>query len=301
MLPDLPPVPYRSAVGSLFGNSVIPDASIRPGAANAGLVFDRYLRIWEGEIDNPNKTKRTNEVLQEFVRAFNARSSQPDHPAVKLLRSFHDRLDRSEAQSVSSRVKYRVDWRLTSGLGSDHPLENGFCFDTLIGIPVIHGTAVKGLCRAAAELEDLPTDVQRELFGSAEEKEESAVEPASGGLLFFDAYPVIWPRLKVDVVNCHHPAYYGAALDMVTSQRPGKPARKTPRVQAVEYENPVPVYFLTVDAGTEFTFRIRGRAGNTHAVHTAMRLLDFGLTVLGIGAKTAVGYGVMQRLPGAAL
>ena len=294
---DLPPIPLRSAVGGLFGSSAIPDASVRPGGANAGLVFDRYLRIWEGAIDNPSKTIRINEALQEFVRTFNARSAQPDHPAVKLLRSVHDRLDRSGIQSVP----YRVSWRLTSGLGSDHPLENGFCFDTLIGVPVIHGTAVKGLCRAAAELDGLSIDAQRELFGSAEEKAESVVEPASGELLFLDAYPVVWPRLGVDVVNCHHPSYYGADLDRVTSQRAGKPERKTPRVQPVEYENPVPVYFLTVDAGSEFAFRVRSRTGNMHTVRTAMRLLDLGLTVLGIGAKTAVGYGVMQQVPGKAL
>jgi len=41
-----------------------------------------------------------------------------------------------------------VDWRLAVGLGGDHPLENGFTFHRVYGIPYLPGSALKGLARA---------------------------------------------------------------------------------------------------------------------------------------------------------
>ena len=49
-------------------------------------------------------------------------------------------------------------------------------------------------------------------------------------------------------------------------------------------------YFLTVASKTEWTFRLVSRSGE-HA-ESAAKLLHTGLTELGAGGKTAVGYGV---------
>jgi CRISPR type III-B/RAMP module RAMP protein Cmr6 len=51
------------------------------------------------------------------------------------------------------------------------------------------------------------------------------------------------------------------------------------------------VFFLTVAAGTPFTFRIGSRSGSTAHVTRAFQILEFGLDLLGLGAKTAAGYG----------
>ena len=57
-----------------------------------------------------------------------------------------------------------------------------------------------------------------------------------------------------------------------------------------ETEDPVPVYFLTVAAGTTWIFRLLSRSGE-HAARASI-CFRFGLQKeLGAGAKTAVGYG----------
>jgi CRISPR-associated protein Cmr6 len=94
----------------------------------------------------------------------------------------------------------------------------------------------------------------------------------TGDLIFLDAYPAGLPPLEVDIINCHHSNYYAGG-----SQFPS------------ETEDPVPVYFLTVAAGTQWIFRLLSRSGEHAARGTA--LLRSGLRELGAGAKTAVGYG----------
>jgi CRISPR-associated protein Cmr6 len=100
--------------------------------------------------------------------------------------------------------------------------------------------------------------------------------------VFLNAWPAAWPRLAVDVVNCHHPSYY-RGLE-TAGPRPAGPS---------ETDSPIPVFFLTVAADSRFAFRLGSRAGSQANLDEGLRLLDLGLTVLGMGAKTAVGYGLM--------
>lgn len=61
----------------------------------------------------------------------------------------------------------------------------------------------------------------------------------------------------------------------------------------------MPVYFLTVAAGTRWVFRLAPTArASTDDVATAFELLERGLRYLGAGAKTAVGYGQMEPASG---
>lgn len=61
----------------------------------------------------------------------------------------------------------------------------------------------------------------------------------------------------------------------------------------IEYESPVPVFFLTVKKGTKFVFRCGSRARDSSSrrenVSLALLLVGKGLKELGIGAKTALG------------
>jgi CRISPR-associated protein Cmr6 len=267
--------PLHEVVANLFKSE-----GPLPLYANAGLVWDRYLPVWEGEVHNPERVKLLYNPLSEFAEAFNRRDTGPHNSAHDLLRFHHERLERAaHIWSGSSKshtlrtLHYRVSWRLATGLGVNHPTENGFSFDSLIGVPYIPGSSVKGLCRRTALVGELDeTEVER-LFGP---EWITADEPVyQGELVFLDAYPRRWPQLAVDIVNCHHPAYYGG--------RSAVPS---------ETESPVPVFFLTVDQDSEFTFRIIGPENDLNA---AEELLTQGLDLLGIGAKTAVGYGVMKK------
>lgn len=244
-------------------------------AANWGLRFDRFLPVWEGVSGAPSgkRLKDYKEVLRQFVNAFNRAGAQSQ----ALLEGRHRLLDLAGGQHRD----FKTDWRYVSGLGVSHPIENGFTFDRALGVPVILGSSVKGLVRAAAHVSDATDGEIDRLLGP---KDPRPGEAAAGGLVFLDAYPSRWPRLAIDIVNCHHPAYY----DDLEARRD--------RADPVDWENPNPVYFLSVDRGAVFRFRIVPRAGAAADLAIAWDWLKTGLDWLGIGAKTAAGYGQMREL-----
>jgi CRISPR-associated protein Cmr6 len=264
-----------------------------PPEAHAGLVWDRYLDIWTGAAENPTVRTPLYGPLLQFVNAFNQRGTGPRNRARDLLRFHHQRLERAmqmwsqgEGKRVFRTLQFRVEWRLAMGLGLDHPTENGFSFDAVIGVPFLPGSSVKGLCRRMSMLSE-PNDTVERLFGPTD----ASVEESGGQetLVFLDAYPRRWPALAVDIINSHHPAYY---RDQGPERRSSDGASSsTSSVFPSEIENPVPVFFLTIDGGSDFAFSFGGQESD---LDTAEALLTHGLEWLGIGAKTAVGYGTLQ-------
>jgi CRISPR-associated protein Cmr6 len=276
-------------------------ATLNPPRAPAhpGLVFDRFLAIWNvagTELEKPLARPRPGDAprsrpldLKSFVQYFNDGALKDRGP---LLADAHARLDRllaaekAAGRAATEQRLFRVDWRLTTGLGAEHPLENGFAFDYAIGVPYLSGSSVKGLCRAWAELEGTPAAEINRLFGQAPEGRHGGTR---GEVVVLPAYPTRWPRIAIDIVNCHHPDYY----------RHEGGQRSPP----VDDESPVPVFFLAVDQGVEFTFRMFARSaasgsdGATERLARYMDCLAKGLSLLGIGAKSAVGYGTMSVPP----
>jgi CRISPR-associated protein Cmr6 len=80
-------------------------------------------------------------------------------------------------------------------------------------------------------------------------------------------------------MNNHHPDYYG--------DKGSPPA---------PWDSPNPVYFLALGRDSEFAFAVAGRNDEeemSNLVNQAVTWLKQGLSELGIGAKTAAGYGYM--------
>lgn len=154
-------------------------------------------------------------------------------------------------------------------------LENaGICLHRPLGFAYIPATALKGLARAYAILAEGKSESDEtfvRVFGT------SGRAARSGGVVFHDAWPTSWPRLVLDIANSHHRDYYGGT---------GAPG---------DWEHPVPVNFLTVAKGTEFELALSARrAEDRELVPVARRWLEGGLVHLGVGAKTASGYGWMR-------
>jgi len=240
-------------------------------ASNAGLVFERYLDVWEDGSNVPSvvKDKPRHDGLKTFAEDFNARGRAENALVHKLLSMVHARQSRVVQRRKGTSFQVTLESRFATGLGSFHPTEVGFTFERTLGIPYLPGSSVKGLARAAADL--LGESLCEELFGPARIDEDSNAR--MGDLVFLDAYPSSWPNLAVDIINCHHQGYYGGN-----------------GVPPLESDDPIPVYFLTVAPGTKWTFRILSRFGQ-YAGRGA-ELLQEGLKHLGAGAKTAVGYGM---------
>jgi CRISPR-associated protein Cmr6 len=103
-----------------------------------------------------------------------------------------------------------------------------------------------------------------------------------GSVAFLPSYPSKRPLidLELDVLTSHHPEYYGSKLTTAT-----------------DTENPIPVYFPSAAASAEYTFVVLpvGQPA-TALIGYARTWLSAGLTVLGLGAKTAAGYGVFKDI-----
>lgn len=278
--------------GGSVGRTSVMDG-VEAAEANAGLVWDRYLPMWrqQGDAftrkirDENGKLVPLKKPLKEFVEA----RRNAEKSLLPWLREHTARqrraLDHLAGQSnrVLRTIEVRTVARFATGLGADHPTENGFSFDPASGLPFLPGSALKGLCRRAALLEGRDAGTCTRWFGP--ERITAGSGGRQGEVTFFDAFPVQWPRLAVDIVNCHHPEYYRTQTDQKVRNR--KPPTET--------EDPVPVYFLTVDRGAVFSVPLLAPAADADVVAEVMLS---GLRWLGLGAKTAVGYGLMEGTVG---
>lgn len=239
------------------------------GTGNLGLEWQRYLSLWEGT----ERVSKLYESLKAFTRGARRGNEQQGH-----LGECRARLQRAVQELAQCRGldvctwDGTLSWRLALGLGLDHPTENGFTFHHSLGIPVIPGSSIKGLCRSAATLYGWETEEIERLFGP---KEVTGKPPSNiGAAVFLEAYPMAWPELIVDITNNHHPAYYGES----------NKSKATP----VETEEPNPVNFIAVRGGMSFRFLMLTSASDKTRLE---QLLQSALQDLGIGGKTAVGYG----------
>jgi CRISPR-associated protein Cmr6 len=265
-----------------------------PPSANAGLVYERYLKIWQAhrpgyEYKLEDKEKR--EGLLEFVRDYNSRQHQT--PIATQLEALHDRLRQSAGREGEG---YLACSRMVLGMGASHPMENGFLFDRNLGVPYIPGSSMKGLARVAAnELAGLSADHMDNIFGHDPDALLQGQEPRCGDIVFLAAYPERVPKLAVDVINPHHAEYYDALRKMESDTR-----RQLP--EPMEVESPIPVFYLVVDdesnqglkQGCPWRFYLSSRSNNQHNLKLAIDCLTLGLMHLGIGGKTSAGMGYMK-------
>jgi len=183
---------------------------------------------------------------------------------------------------------YRISTTSTSpfatGLGNEHPIENGFAFLTPYGLPYLAGSGVKGIVRRAmqelhSEGEDgFSRETIDALFGP-----ENTEDARRGALDFWDVFPSpAGGKMVVEIMTPHHGGYY---QDGDTPHDSGAP---------------VPVSFLAVPAKSAFDFHV---ICHTSRLPSALQdawsaLLDraFRHTFewVGFGAKTSVGYGAMN-------
>ena len=120
-------------------------------------------------------------------------------------------------------------------------------------------------------------DTTRAALNATTGNTDEAKPTRRGTVAFLPAYPNKRPLadLELDVLTSHHQKYYSGDLPIAT-----------------DTENPIPVYFPAVAARAEYTFALLpvGHLDATLLGH-AKSWLTTGLTVFGLGAKTAAGYG----------
>lgn len=301
-------------------------------SASPGLRFGMLFKYWGedkktkailwGGKDQSYRTNRDGReipVKEENKRsAIDAACDLRSSGSAELIRRLNERaaaaahrMNEDAATPVLELTGYAVA-PFATGLGNEHPLENGFAFLNPYGIPYLAGSGVKGVLRTAARQlaagrwgechgwsseARYPVAFDKDtvrhlsmidiLFGLESEDQEK--EHLRGVLAFWDVVPTIaGDALRVEVMTAHQSDYYQKG--------------DTPH----ESGSPNPIYFLTVPPDSEFAFRVacdlpRLRAlapelaGNNRWKDLLTAALRLAFAWIGFGAKTAVGYGAFTE------
>ncbi|MFZ5653790.1 MAG: type III-B CRISPR module RAMP protein Cmr6 [Pseudomonadota bacterium] len=292
--------------------------------ASPGLRFGLYFKGWEPDFRLP----------QNKVPAVSSATALGSHAQVlKHLRDRQAALADALATDTLLRLDATATAPFTTGLGNEHPLENGFAFLNPYGLPYLPGSGVKGVLRQAAwermsedwgdthgwdktvahviktgrgkDERSLALSLLDVLFGPQTPEGDS--EHVRGALTFWDVIPQIkGDSLRVEIMTPHQSHYYQQ------TPNPKSGGSVTPH----DSGQPTPIAFLTVPPGSGFTFHVI--CDQAHLRRLALDLADpdpatgkprwqslitaaFGhaFAWLGFGAKTAVGYGAMARDTGA--
>lgn len=241
--------------------------------ASPGMRFGPYFKGWEPGFRMP----------KDKVPA--VKPAAPLGPHAKVVKHLRDR-QKMLADSLAPGALLCLDAQatapFTTGLGNEHPLENGFAFLNPYGLPYLPGSGVKGVLRQAArelaggewgdkrcwrdgQLYPLLTgsDEARKpvcdkgdqpvvlsmadvLFGRETADGDSV--HVRGSLSFWDVIPQIaGDALHVEIMTPHQSHYYQWKKD-----RQGNPIPESPH----DSRPPVPIAFLTVPPGSGFTFHV---------------------------------------------
>lgn len=250
-----------------------------------GHRFNLYFPIWKSDWQL-DKTGKAN-ALRQTLKLGSAAAVLTD------LRRRQKALAEALGQGRYFILEARSIAPFATGLGLEHPIENGFAFLSPYGLPYLAGSGVKGvLRRAGEELEqegELPPGTIDALFGPENIREPE--DARRGALSCWDVFPVPDKgEMVVEIMTPHFSHYY--------QPEKGKEQFATPH----DAGKPTPIPFLAVPANSEFRFIVTfeaelmptalpGNAWQEQIQKIITRAFDW----LGFGAKTAVGYGAMEE------
>ena len=234
----------------------------RPSAANA--LWSTRLAIDPEQMRRSNAGLRLNKWMdQENPDWKRVAGMRLDDSAYRLAYKRWEKQWPDNATTIM--LKGRAAGRMLTGLGQENIHEAGLRLHHSYGTPLIPGSSIKGTLRARLHQEP---KLQKFLFGT---------EDSSSYIRFQDAWwiPDMASPLAMDVITVHHPGYYNS------------PECPPP----TDCDNPTPVPFLSVRGKFLFIAEFLGDANTAQWKKYISDLLKDTLSIDGIGAKRAAGYG----------
>lgn len=266
--------------------------------ASPGMRFGMYLQLW-----NEGTWSKIKDKPLDKAKELNANDRQ-------TMRGLLERQLKSFDDSASTEASFRLDALatapFTTGLGNEHPTENGFAFLNPYGLPYLPGSGVKGVLRQAAwelvsgewgEAQGWNDAAIEILFGR--KSSDGDTDHLRGALSFWDVIPQIAPEdpkkpdqisLAVEIMTPHQGHYYQNG--------------ESPH----ESGQPTPISFLSVPLHSRFVFHVQ--CNLVHLERLAPELIQgnrwkdlleaafqHAYLWLGFGAKTSIGYGAMKENP----
>lgn len=250
---------------------------------HAGLRYEKYGAFWRCNEEDPLewnlKADKVNSPKLDWVSDVAGTGYAPQK-YLNLLAEHHERMQMFFQQQNAVSLYFRTISRLVTGIGQDHPVENGFLWHPTLGVPYLPGSSLKGMLKNWLLTwnwegsEHLQCWFEKKLVGTR--------TVGVGELIFFDALPCEVPTLLADVITPHYGPYYRDVSGTIP------PA---------DWHSPTPTPFLTVAKDQTFRVCVARRDcapmadDEREAVETALR---HALETIGIGAKTAIGYGRLE-------
>ena len=232
---------------------------------NPSLLFDKGFKTWVD--DNAQRGEAIGSHLNEVCK-----KSVP-----AIYKKAYQRWLGMTAGDHFAHWFGQLEGRLLIGLGNAHVLETHVSRQSAYGMPIISGSALKGLARSVAESYGIRAEEADILFGKTGDTPESM---ESGYLIFHDAW---WipnggstdtPYVR-DIVTVHATEYY--KTQGKTDLHP-------------DMESPNPNHQLAVQGS--FYFAIEGLQS---WADLGMKILTQALKDEGIGGKIAAGYGYFKQ------
>ncbi|WCF09279.1 type III-B CRISPR module RAMP protein Cmr6 [Paenibacillus thiaminolyticus] len=200
-----------------------------------------------------------------------------------ILTSLRNRMKRFEEQFPSKiQLKYEPADKLLLGIGALSPYSNILLMTLhpVYGIPYIPSSSLKGAVRhcwiqekyEGNESEALKDALFVRCFGTGAENEDAV----AGQLIFFDAFPATSYTIVLDVQTPHFKEYYETKGEK----------------QPTDAISPVPIFIPAVTK-TKFTIFIgAAKELSEEEESTVCEMVKKTLSEYGLGAKTALGYGL---------
>ena len=250
----------RNAVAELYGDADNP---------HPGLLLARGTATWKAD-----KNAKGEAFQKQVGKVAGLRPSPVYQAAYTRWESIV-----SETPEIAPWAG-RLDGRLFIGLGGPSVIETAITLSRAYGIPIIPGSAQKGLARAYGAAVGLDEPQLAILFGRGD----AVGDTGSGGtesgyVVFHDAWwlPESAPTpLTPEIVTVHHDGYY----------------ESNGRSAATDFDSPVPNAQIAARGGFLFAAECGAPAWSEFAID----LLSRALMAWGIGGKTAAGYGRFEPI-----
>jgi CRISPR-associated protein Cmr6 len=211
----------------------------------------------------------------------------------KMLQYYYERLSNTtNSLTHVNKFKLCLATRLVVGLGAASVYETAIQLHHLYGFPYIPSTALKGITRHYIIMESFSKDEDvaindvgfQRVFGY-----QLGTKNYKGEVCFFNAFPKPNCVLELDVMTPHFLKYY------------------TDNLPPTDDQDPIPIKFLTISPSTEFHFIIgdlkpksslidSGHFKGKKPLELARKWIIEALTSIGVGAKTALGYGCFEQI-----
>ncbi|VTS00810.1 type III-B CRISPR module RAMP protein Cmr6 [Tuwongella immobilis] len=272
---------------------------VRSMGQHPGLLLHRYLdRVATGKASESGDPQAKTDLHRDATKAAS------DRDVHALYKSAYDRWQQQVAlipESLRQTAEMKSLGRLIVGLGTENVLETGIRLHHTYGMPVLPGSALKGLAahychtvwgeadpRFRRRTEPKPeTDDSTKSPGKAKPVTQKTTPhevlfgdtDEAGFVIFHDGWMVPPENqaspLVEDVMTPHHPEWLEG------------------KVAPSDFDSPVPVPFLAVEGTFALTLTWCGPEPEKCGpwMKLAMELLTEALAEWGIGGKTSSGYG----------